>query len=145
MLRPVPSPTSAAAQTGGTTSSGLPRRVSRSLMDATGPRPVSVPVDEHAAEDRPIDAPALPDRSITSHPAADHQAAGHSTADRTATDITAASITGADDAAVGDPAAERRTADDPTAERTANHARLLADLDAFSQGEQAARDEQRGA
>ncbi|SNQ47276.1 Signal transduction histidine kinase [Frankia canadensis] len=109
-LRPVPSPADAPPPSDGTTSSGLPRRVSRSLKDATGPR-VLLPPTSRAPADR---APA--DRAPT---------------DQRPTDP---------------PAAEPPPpTDQPSTDRTADHERLLADFDAFSQGEQAAHDEQRGA
>ncbi|WP_018502713.1 sensor histidine kinase [Parafrankia discariae] len=116
------SPPAADALIGGTTASGLPRRVSRSLKNPAGDgaRP--------PANTAPTAiTPATPVTPVT--PAAADTAPA-------ATDAGAGAEPGT--AEGGSPAAQALSA------RAADHARLLADLDAFSEGERIAHEHQRG-
>lgn len=142
-------PPSADSLIGGTTASGLPRRVSRSIKNPAGdgarPPAATAPTATMPAASAVPAAPppAAPAPTATPVPATPAAAPAPSTpAPAVASTEDQEDATGT----AGVPPAEEggSTATQALSARAADHARLLADLDAFSEGERIAHEHQRG-
>ncbi|MCK9901951.1 hypothetical protein CC117_24210 [Parafrankia colletiae] len=158
-------PPSTEALTSGTTSTGLPRRVSRSLRTAATDQPPGPPGDSGSPTTAGTPGPDAgetetpTDTADTTASDAAADGAGNDTAGPDPVraedvDATASAPTGSaghDTAAPGPDGpgsnglnGHRTQPTTPGEDRAADHARLLADLDAFTEGEQTAHRHQRG-